>query len=71
MTQHRHHQASATANRYANIKIVAVDDVVTAYLGIDLRNEHERVDRGFYKKSHEAELDLVLLLETRLVLFPQ
>src|SRR4029434_4175074 len=71
MAQNRHHQASAAADRYADIKIVAVDDVVAAYLSVDLRDELERVDRGFDKKRHEAELNLVLLLETCLVLFAQ
>src|SRR5262249_5546463 len=71
MAQYRHHQAFAAANRYADVEIIAIDDVATAYFSIHLRNELERIDGGFDKKSHEAELDLILFLKTCPVLFAQ
>src|SRR5262249_49503548 len=36
MAQYRHHQAFAAANRYADVEIVAIDDVVTTYFSIHL-----------------------------------
>src|SRR5262245_13313626 len=63
VAEHRNHEASAAADGDADVIIVAIDDIGTAHLGINLWDELEGLDGRLDEERHDAELDGIFLLE--------
>src|SRR4051812_22967025 len=71
IAQYRYYQTFAAPNGYADVIVMVIDNVVPANLGIDCRKEFQRVDATLYKKRHESEFHVVLLLKRFSVFLPQ
>ena len=71
IAHHRHDKARRRADGHAHMNEVLVDHVAAVDLGIDLGHFLQRVAAGLHEEGHEAQLDLVLLLEGVLVFVAQ
>src|SRR5207248_10206285 len=64
VTQHRHNQTFSAADRDADVKEVVVNYIGVAHFGVDHGKFLQTFDAGLHEERHEAELDVVLLLES-------
>ena len=71
VAEDRHDEAFAAADGDTDIEEIVIDNISTTNFGIERRELFEGLDASLHEERHEAELDVVLLLEGLAVFFAQ